>query len=151
MTARPEFNYVTFINAPPEKVWAALTQPEFTEQFWFKSRCTGDWSEGSDYTFTVADDEGGQRVVLAGKVVKNDFPNELIYQFTCPNIEEVCEEDTLVQYLLEESDGYTKLTLRHYNFEEGSKLVTMISSGWPCILASLKSLMETGKALDISH
>lgn len=148
---KPEFNYVTFINAPREKVWEALTNPEFTEKYWFKSRCTGDWKEGSDYTFTVEGEDGGTRVVLAGKIIKNDHPNELVYQFTCPGNEEVCDEDTIVQYLLEESDGYTKLILRHFNFEEGSKLVNMISSGWPAIMASLKSLMETGKALDISH
>ena len=147
---KPEFNYVTFIDAPREKVWEALTSAEFTEKYWFKSQCTGDWSEGSDYTFTVADEDGGRKVVLAGKVIKNDFPNELVYQFTCPDNEEVKDEDTMVQYLLEESDGYTKLSLRHYGFEEGSKMINMISSGWPCIMASLKSLLETGKALDIS-
>ena len=147
---KPEFNYVTFIDAPREKVWEALTSAEFTEKYWFKSQCTGDWSEGSDYIFTVADEDGGRKVVLAGKVIKNDYPNELVYQFTCPSNEEVKDEDTMVQYLLEESDGYTKLSLRHYGFEEGSKMINMISSGWPCIMASLKSLLETGKALDIS-
>lgn len=148
---KPEFNYITFIDAPREKVWQALTSPEFTEKYWFKSRCTGDWSEGSDYTFTVENEEGGTRVVLAGKVIKNDFPNELVYQFTSPNNEEIAHEDTLVQYILEETDGYTKLILRHYNFEEGSKMIHMVSSGWPCIMSSLKSLLETGTALDISH
>ena len=84
MTAKPEFNYVTFIDAPPEKVWAALTQPEFTEQFWFKSRCTGDWSEGSDYTFTVADDEGGNGWFQQAKLLKMTFPTSLFTSLPAP-------------------------------------------------------------------
>ena len=122
MTARPEFNYVTFINAPPAKVWAALTQPEFTKRYWFNSVVESDWKEGSDYTFTVTDDEGGDRVVLAGKIIKVDKPNELIYQFTAPWNDEVKDENSTVQFLLEETGGMTKLSVRHYDFQEGSIL-----------------------------
>lgn len=151
MSAKPEFNYVTFIKAPREKVWDALTQAKFTEKYWFNSRCEGDWSEGSDYAFRVDDEKGKNRVALAGKVIKNDRPNELVYQFTCPTNDEIKHEDSTVQYLLEETDGVTKLTLRHYNFEEGSKLAAMVSGGWPLVLSGLKTLLESGEQLKLSH
>ena len=151
MTAKPEFNYVTFINAPPSKVWAALTEPEFTRRYWFNSTVKSDWKEGSDYTFTIPDDEGGERVALTGKIIKVDEPNELVYQFTAPWNEAVKDENSTVQFLLEEIDGMTKLSVRHYDFQEGSILHGEVSGGWPMVLSGLKTLLETGKELNLSH
>ena len=114
MTAKPEFNYVTFIDAPREKVWQALTDPEFTKRYWFNSTVESDWKEGSEYTFRVPDDKDGERVVLTGKIIKVDKPKELVYQFTAPWNEAVRDEDSTVQFLLEEIEGMTKLSVRRY-------------------------------------
>ncbi|MCH8347331.1 MAG: SRPBCC family protein [Proteobacteria bacterium] len=151
MTAKPEFNYVTFIDAPREKVWQALTEPEFTKRYWFNSTVESDWKEGSDYTFRVPDDKGGERVVLTGKIIKVDKPKELVYQFTAPWNEAARDEDSTVQFLLEEIEGMTKLSVRHYDFQEGSILIGEISSGWPMVLSGLKTLLESGKELNLSH
>lgn len=151
MTAKPEFNYVTFIDAPPAKVWEALTKPEFTEKYWFKSRVTSDWQEGSDYKFHVKDENGEDRLVLTGKIIKVDKPKELVYQFTAPWNDEVKDEDSTVQFLLEEIEGMTKLSVRHYDFQEGSILIGQISTGWVIVLSGLKTLMESGKELNLSH
>ena len=151
MATKPEFNYVTFIKAPREKVWEALTRPEFTKRYWFNSTVESDWQEGSEYTFRVSDEKGENRIALQGKILKNDEPGELVYQFTCPTNEEICHEDSTVQFLLEEIEGITKLSVRHYNFEDGSKMFGMVSEGWPIVLASLKTLLETGKGLHLKH
>lgn len=151
MTTKPEFNYVTVIDAPPAKVWQALTDPEFTRRYWFNATVKSDWKEGSGYTFTVPDGEGGERVVVAGKIIKVDEPNELVYRFTAPWNEAVRDEETTVQFLLEETSGMTKLIVRHYDFQADSKLIHEITGGWPIILSGLKTLMESGKELNLSH
>jgi len=146
---KPEFNYVTYIDAPREKVWEALTTAKFTQKYWSKSRCESDWQEGSDYTFRVDDEQGQNRIALAGKILKNDHPNELVYTFTCPANEEMKHENSTVQFLLEEVSGLTKLSVRHYGFEEGSKMFIGIKNGWPRVMAGLKSLLESGKELNL--
>jgi hypothetical protein len=40
-----------------------------------------------------------------------------------------------------------KLTVVHDDFEPGSNVLQGISDGWPAVLASLKTLLETGTAL----
>ena len=147
MTAKPEFNYVTFIAAPPKKVWKALTDPAFTKRYWFKSEVKSDWKEGSHYSFSSA--EGKE--LLRGKIIKVDEPNELIYQFTAPWNDEVRDEDSTVQFLLEELNGMTKLTVRHYDFQEGSILVGQVTEGWPMVLSGLKTLLESDRELNLSH
>jgi hypothetical protein len=40
-----------------------------------------------------------------------------------------------------------KLTVTHDNLDEGGKTFRDISGGWPMVIASLKSLLETGHPL----
>ena len=40
-----------------------------------------------------------------------------------------------------------KLTVVHDGFAPGSAVLEGIASGWPAVLASLKTLLETGSAL----
>ena len=54
-----------------------------------------------------------------------------------------------VTFVLEPSDGTVKLTVTHEDFAEGSKTLPSISEGWPLVLSSLKSVLETGKPLSI--
>jgi len=144
---KPEFNYVTVIDAPREKVWDALTKSEFTKRYWFNSTVESDWKKGSAYTFK--NKEG--KVVLTGKIYKSDKPKELVYQFTAPWNDEVKDEDSTVQFLLEEVNGMTKLTVRHYGSQDDSKLVAMVSGGWPLVLSGLKTFLESGKELGLTH
>ncbi|HUI13859.1 MAG TPA: hypothetical protein VL048_10375, partial [Xanthobacteraceae bacterium] len=46
--------------------------------------------------------------------------------------------------------GQTRLTVIHDEFDEGSKIFGMISNGWPAVLSSLKTFLETGRPLDPS-
>ena len=51
-------------------------------------------------------------------------------------------------YELERKGESVKLTVIHEMDKPGSKLIEMTSGGWPMILASLKSLLETGQPLE---
>ena len=44
-----------------------------------------------------------------------------------------------------------KLTVLHEMDKSDSKLIKAISGGWPMILASLKSLLETGESLEATR
>ena len=46
------FIYVTYIRSSPDKLWKALTSPEFIRQYWFGMHCESDWQTGSSWRLT---------------------------------------------------------------------------------------------------
>lgn len=142
-----EYVYVTLIAVPPQKVWQALTTPEFTCQYWHSTRVQSSWEVGSPVEFLVENDEIG----CAGEVLTCDAPRELSYTWSFPRNPEVRDETpSRVTFLLEELPEGTKLTVRHDRFPAGSKMYPMVSQGWPYVIAGLKTLLETGEAVDFS-
>lgn len=147
----PDFVYVTLIDAPPEKVWEALTTAEFTRQYWHSTRVQSDWQEGGQVLFMV-DGDDGERVGCEGTLLKIDRPRELSYTWRFPGNPEVADEaPSRVTFTLEAEGTATKLVVVHDQFPEGSKMQEMVSGGWPYVLAGLKTLLETGRAVDFSE
>ena len=143
--SKPEFVYVTYIETTPEKLWEALTDGDFTERYWFGARLKSDWKVGS--TFEMLRSDG--TVSDAGKVVEVDRPRRLAYTFV--NISEKYKSDrpALATFVIEPYGKLVKLTLTQEGFAEGSKFLDGISKGWPAIMSSLKSILETGHPLEI--
>ena len=46
-------------------------------------------------------------------------------------------------------EGVVKLTVVHDGFAPGSTVAEMVSGGWPAVIASLKTLLETGDPLPV--
>lgn len=141
----PSFVYVTYIASTPEKVWAALTQNGFIEQFWFGCRIDCDWKIGAKMQLRAPDGA----VYDEGEILACEPPHHLSYTFKNVFFDELLAEPaSRVDFKLELQDGVVKLTLVHDQFSSsGSKYLRAISGGWPTILSGLKSLLETGKAL----
>ena len=53
-----------------------------------------------------------------------------------------------VTFEIEPRGSMVKLKVTHGGFEPGSAVLAGVSGGWPTILASLKTLLETGEPLD---
>ena len=142
---KPEFIYVTYIETTPEKLWHALTDGDFTERYWFGARLRSDWKVGSSFEMVYGDGT----ISDAGKVVEFDPPRRLAYTFVNQSDEYKGESPALATFELEPYGKLVKLTLKHQGFQEGSKMLPAISKGWPAILSSLKSILETGQPLEI--
>jgi uncharacterized protein YndB with AHSA1/START domain len=145
--SKPEFVYVTYIETTPEKLWEALTDGDFTERYWFGVHLRSDWKIGS--TFEMVRSDGS--VSDAGKVVEVDRPRRLAYTFVNLSDTYKGEPPALATFIIEPFGKLVKLTVTHQGFVEGGKFLDGISRGWPAILSALKSLLETGKPLDIPH
>ena len=143
--SKPEFVYVTYIETTPEKLWHALTDGDFTERYWFGARLKSDWKVGS--SFEMVRDDG--TVSDRGEVIEVDRPRRLAYTFV--NISEKYKSDrpALATFVIEPYGKLVKLTLTQEGFAEGSKFLDGISKGWPAIMSSLKSILETGHPLEI--
>jgi len=145
--SKPEFVYVTYIETTAEKLWHALTDGDFTERYWFGARLKSDWKVGS--TFEMVRSDG--TVSDAGKVVEVDPPRRLAYTFVNLSDKYKNEFPALATFVLEPYGKLVKLTLTHEGFAEQSRFYAGISKGWPAILSSLKSLLETGQPLEIPY
>ncbi len=139
------FVYVTFIRTTPEKLWDALTKPEFTRQYWFGSSLDSAW--GRDSSWQIKTPDG--RVTDHGKVVEVDRPRRLVLSWQhelMPDMRD--EENAHATFELEPQGDVVKLTVTHESDKKNSKLIKGVSGGWPIILASLKTLLETGESIE---
>ncbi|HWD68262.1 MAG TPA: SRPBCC family protein [Caulobacteraceae bacterium] len=144
MSKTSRFFYVTFIRAAPQKVWDALTQPEQTRLYWHGVTQVSDWIPGADWKMTFADG----RIADAGRVVEVDPPRRLVLEWRNEFMPELKAEGfSRCTIEISEEHGVTRLAVTHEIDVEGSKLIEAVSGGWPRILSSLKSLLETGAPL----
>jgi uncharacterized protein YndB with AHSA1/START domain len=142
---KPEFVYVSYIETTPEKLWEALTSSGFTKRYWFNTSVVSDWKVGSPFSLVM---DGTTTDV--GEILEADRPRRLSYTFHHVLSEAAKKErPSRVTFVLEPNGKLVKLTLTHEDFAKDSVVLDGISSGWPAILSSLKSLLETGTALAI--
>ncbi len=143
--AKATFVYVTYLAAPPERVWRALLDGEFTRQYWGHENVS-DWKPGSPWEHRRTD--GSQAVVLVGEVLEADPPNRLVLSWADPRDRDRRSRHSRVRFETERVGEMTRLTVTHDELDDGSDMHRSITQGWPRVLSSLKSLLETGRALD---
>lgn len=142
--ANSRFVYVTYIRTTPEKLWQALIDPEFTRQYWCETYQESEWKPGSSWRIMIPDGRVGD----SGEIVEIDPPKRLVVTWQNQFVPEMREEGySRLTYELEPVGESVKLTLTHEMDRPESKLIDAVSTGWPHILASLKSLLETGESL----
>lgn len=151
----PEFVYVTYIKTTPELLWSALTQPAFTSRYW-EITLDCDWQPGSVMTWTRdgVEQAGPEQVVLEADpftrlaytwhdftpAFNPDLDPELLSRIAA-------EPRSRVSFDLEPQGDQVKLTVTHGGFaDDGSTVLSMIGGGWPVVISSLKTLLETGDA-----
>jgi uncharacterized protein YndB with AHSA1/START domain len=140
-----QFVYVTYIRTTPEKLWKALIEPEFTRQCWFNTTQKSEWKQGASWKILMPD--GG--VTDSGEVLEIEPYRRLVLKWRNEFKPELKAEGySQLTYQLEEEGKSVKLTVIHQMAKEGSKLIDAVSQGWPHILSSLKSLLETGESLE---
>lgn len=142
--SKEEFVYVTYIRTTPEKLWQALTKPEFTQRYWLGTRQVSIWEMGASWN--LLDPEG--RVVNSGEIIEIQPPQKMVFTWRKEtNAEIKAEGYSRVTYSLEPQGAAVKLTILHEMDKSGSRLLQSVSNGWPLVLASLKSFIETGEPL----
>jgi uncharacterized protein YndB with AHSA1/START domain len=142
--ASSKFVYVTYIRTTPKKLWQALIDPEFTRQYWCETYQESEWKPGASWRIMIPDGRVGD----SGEIVEIDPPKRLVVTWQNQFVPEMREEGySRLTYELEPVGESVKLTLIHEMDRPESKLIDAVSTGWPHILASLKSLLETGESL----
>ncbi|MFI6786486.1 ArsR/SmtB family transcription factor [Nonomuraea sp. NPDC050383] len=154
---RPEFVYTTYIDTTPERLWQALTDPAFTRRYWGATFGT-DWRTGSamvweqdgmtfeDPEQVVLEAEPYRRLSYTWHTFTPEFAHR--YGFGEEWLARVSgERRSRVTFEIEQAGRQVRLTVVHDGFEPGSPVLEAVSGGWPQILSSLKTLLETGEPL----
>ena len=163
------FDYTIYLLATPERVWQSLTDPAWTKLFWRHQKAgpktfSSDWVAGS--TWDLMHERVGLVVSNPEQVILESDPFcRLAYawhSFTPEWAAEVgmdeatadawrAEPRSKVAFDIEDvGHGVARLTVVHDGFEQGSAVLRGISEGWPAVLSSLKTLLETDSTLQTS-
>jgi DNA-binding transcriptional ArsR family regulator/uncharacterized protein YndB with AHSA1/START domain len=160
-TQTRSFLYTTYIKTTPQQLWDALTNPAFTKRYWDMEFVT-DWKPGSHMTWKHKDvvlDDPAQVVVEAEPFTRLSYTwHTMTPEFAehigidPATIAELAEETrtqrSKATFEIEDMDGKCKLTVVHDDFPTDSIMLRMVSTGWPAVISSLKTLLETGHLID---
>ena len=146
MIAKTYQVYQLFIRATPEAIWEAITDPAFTERYFYGTRI----ETTADRRLTAAPDDP----TMAGEdpVFEYDPPRRLVHGWRSKwNPALAAEEPSRVTWEIEpQEDGTTLLTVVHDRLEGALKTAESVSgTGWMYVLSGLKTLLETGEPLSV--
>jgi uncharacterized protein YndB with AHSA1/START domain len=150
--------YQVDIKATPEAIWDAITKPEWTQRYGYRSIAEYDLRPGGRYSGRANEElqaMGMPEVVVDGEVLEVDPPRKLVQTWRFLWSDEVkAEGPTRVTFEISEGDaGVCKLTVTH-ELENAPEHAEMLAGtqegaggGWAYVLSDLKTLLETGEAL----
>jgi len=144
---KPATVYTIYIASTPEQVWEALTSAEFSRQYFFGNTVEIEQKVGGSYI--VRQPDGALHI--SGEVAECDPPRRLTFTFNV-NWPDLIEKlgPTLVSYEIEPTGDAVRLTMTESHVRVLSDdILEGGRQGWPAILSSLKSVLETGKPLHV--
>lgn len=140
---RPQFVYVIYIQAAPEKVWRGLVDPEMTRRYWMHENVS-DWKPGSPWTHQRTDPSG--TVDIVGEVIESDPPRRLLLTWAQPKDAGNAARTSRVAFDIEPVDWpggpWVQLRVSHTDLEPDSEMFHSVSFGWPALMSGLKTLLE---------
>jgi uncharacterized protein YndB with AHSA1/START domain len=139
---KPVHIYKSYIRGSIEEVWEAITNPEKTKQYFYGTEVESDWEVGSSMNYRYPDGT----LASDGEILAIDPPKRMEFTFRALWDDKLKAEGPAREvWQLAESNGMVELKIEI--FEIGPLSLEDFSEGLPYIVAGLKSLVETGKAL----
>ena len=143
---KPKTVYVTYIAATPEAVFEALTTPTFTKQYFGGLAIEVEKRTGGAFRMLTPDGS----VHIAGTVVDWSPPRRFACTWTMASMPQYELPDCLVTYDIVPAGGCVRLTMTEaHQWDIPDAILSGGRAGWPAILSSLKSVLETGKPLAV--
>ena len=143
--AKPRQVYQVYINASPEKVWQAITKPEFTTRYFYGSYVESTFQAKAKLTHYSTDRSS---VAVEGEIIEADPPHRLVHTWNIRYDPKFAgDAPSQVTWEIASEDGQvSKLTVIH-EFETEDATFHEVASGWSWVVSNLKTFLETGEAL----
>lgn len=140
------FQYVSYIRTSPQQLWEALVSPEFTRKYWHGMSIQSGLEVGAKIQMSLPTGAADWQ----GVILEIKAQELLVFTYHFPPIQgKEPEVQTKVCWMLEPHGPIMRLTLEHSGFPEGSQVFPVAAKAWPVIISSLKTLLETGEALEM--
>lgn len=140
----PEHVYELYIRTTADRLWQAITDPEFTRRYWYGALSVSEWRVGSRWESRSSTGE----VYLEGEIVEIDPPRRLIHTFHVVHESAAAEDPpSTVEWEITPMGDACRLRVMHSGQGDATRRYT--SGGWETILSGLKTLLETGEPLHI--
>jgi uncharacterized protein YndB with AHSA1/START domain len=148
-----------YIKAPAEQIWEAITSPDWTVKYGYRTAMTYDLKPGGRFAARATPQMqqfGLPETVVDGEVIEAAPPRRLVQTFRFLfSAQNVAEGFTRLTYDIEPtSAGFCRLRITHdvTGAPMMERDVTRTFSergggGWSWTLSDLKSLLETGRPL----
>jgi len=144
--SKPTHVFVIFIRTTPEKLWQAITDPDFTVRYYHETRFESDLRPGSPYAYVMEDG----RNAIEGIVLESEPPRRLVMTFSMRyNPTLAADPPSRQTWEIEPQGEVCKLTVIHDDFPEETATFNVVGGGKMAILSSLKTLLETGVPLPL--
>lgn len=141
------FVYVTYIRTTAERVYEAITTPEIARRYWGHENVS-DWTPGATWEHVRANAD--RPVEIVGKVVEAVPPQRLVITWSAASKAGDPDEESRVTFEIDTQEGgMVRLSVTHDQLQPGSGMEKGIGKGWPLVLSSLKSFLETGTGMDL--
>jgi uncharacterized protein YndB with AHSA1/START domain len=138
--------YEIYIRTTPERLWEAITHPEMTRQYFYASAVDSEWKVGSP----VRHKDANGKVMLDGNVIEIVPRQRLVTTFSALHDPATARDrPSRVTWEIEPRGEVCKLTLVHDDFDGITETYKSVGPGWNPVLSGLKTLLETGKPLNI--
>lgn len=140
-----ELTYDIYIAAPVDRVWSALTDGALTEKYFYGTRVKSSFAQGAALVYTA-----GESSLVEGTVVEITPGRSLaLSQRSLWDPSVAADAPSKVRWELSPMGDATKLTLVHDGFAGETETFKQSAAGWPVVLSGLKTLLETGRALEL--
>jgi uncharacterized protein YndB with AHSA1/START domain/DNA-binding transcriptional ArsR family regulator len=139
----PKHVYEVYIRTTPERLWQAISSPEDTRRYYFRSDVESDWQTGSKLAYARDGNVEIDCTILAVE------PNrKLVHSFSARwNPEVASDPPTRVTWEIEQMGEVCRLRVVHDEFTAETQTFHETETGWAQILSGLKTLVETGEPL----
>jgi uncharacterized protein YndB with AHSA1/START domain len=145
MAKQLSYSYDIYIGAVVGKVWKGIVDGDMTRHYVYGTRLESKLKKGAPYAY-LGD---GDFKVVDGEILEIEPEKRLVMTWSAHWDDSVAKDrPSRVTYELSSAGpSTTKLRVVHDDFESATATYTGSVEGWPLMLSSLKSLLETGKAL----
>jgi uncharacterized protein YndB with AHSA1/START domain len=148
MSSGPRHVYEVYIRTTPQRLWEALTSPEVSQRYFYGTAVTSTFAVGAPIRWLEPDGTAA----LEGVVLESEPPARLVHSFVMLHHAEArLDRPSRVTWEIDGLGETCKLTLVHDEFESETATWREVAHGWNPVLSGLKTLLETGRPLDLKR